>query len=113
MSITLNVQTTMLHTGLLAASGAIRHGFFTRAGGVSGGLYASLNAGVGSHEYRDSKALHLAIGKLPKRQRTALELLKLHEMSLKQASAASGMSIDALKVSAHRAIKALRASFNA
>lgn len=26
----------------------IRHGFFTRAGGVSGGLYASLNVGFGS-----------------------------------------------------------------
>jgi polyphenol oxidase len=28
----------------------IRHGFFTRQGGVSGGLYASLNGGVGSHD---------------------------------------------------------------
>jgi len=31
----------------------IRHGFFTRQGGVSGGLYASLNGGIGS---RDSAA---------------------------------------------------------
>src|SRR5258708_4228766 len=28
----------------------IRHAFFTRAGGVSGGVYASLNAGVGSND---------------------------------------------------------------
>jgi YfiH family protein len=28
----------------------IRHAFFTRKGGVSGGLYASLNSGVGSHD---------------------------------------------------------------
>src|SRR6516164_5316643 len=28
----------------------IRHAFFTRAGGVSGGLYASLNGGVGSQD---------------------------------------------------------------
>src|SRR5271166_2643823 len=28
----------------------IRHGFFTRAGGVSGGLYASLNGGTGSKD---------------------------------------------------------------
>src|SRR5260370_1528503 len=28
----------------------IRHGFFTRAGGVSDGVYASLNAGVGSND---------------------------------------------------------------
>ncbi len=34
---------------LLALSG-IRHGFFTRSGGVSEGLYASLNCGVGSQD---------------------------------------------------------------
>jgi polyphenol oxidase len=28
----------------------IRHGFFTRQGGVSSGLYASLNGGIGSHD---------------------------------------------------------------
>ena len=28
----------------------IRHAFFTRQGGVSGGLYASLNGGIGSHD---------------------------------------------------------------
>src|SRR5580704_8413635 len=28
----------------------IRHAFFTRAGGVSNGLYASLNGGIGSHD---------------------------------------------------------------
>lgn len=32
----------------LDAADSIRHGFFGRAGGVSGGLYASLNAGEGS-----------------------------------------------------------------
>src|ERR1700676_2409940 len=29
---------------------AIRHGFFTREGGVSGGVYASLNCGFGSRD---------------------------------------------------------------
>jgi len=32
----------------LAALAGVRHGFFTRAGGVSGGIYASLNCGLGS-----------------------------------------------------------------
>jgi YfiH family protein len=32
----------------LAAKSGIRHGFFTRHGGVSGGLYDSLNCGLGS-----------------------------------------------------------------
>ena len=34
---------------LLALTG-IRHGFFTRAGGVSGGIYESLNGGTGSRD---------------------------------------------------------------
>ena len=47
--------------------------------------------------------------RLPPRQRQALEALKLREMSLKEAAAASGQSVAALKVNTHRAIKALRA----
>ena len=39
----------------LALSG-ISHAFFTRQGGVSGGLYASLNGGLGSHD----SATHIA-----------------------------------------------------
>ena len=46
---------------------------------------------------------------LPARQRVALEALKLKEMSLVEASAASGQSISALKVNVHRALKSLRA----
>src|SRR5580704_6805173 len=34
----------------LAALPGIRHGFFTRTGGVSQGIYASLNGGLGSHD---------------------------------------------------------------
>jgi len=33
-------------------SGGIRHGFFTRAGGVSGGLFQGLNVGLGSGDDR-------------------------------------------------------------
>lgn len=39
----------MIQSALLRDdTGAIRHGFFTRQGGVSEGLYASLNCGLGS-----------------------------------------------------------------
>jgi RNA polymerase sigma-70 factor (ECF subfamily) len=48
---------------------------------------------------------------LPAGQRQADELLKLREMSLAEASAASGQSVGALKVSLHRAIRALRKRF--
>ncbi len=39
----------MIQADALAMPG-IRHAFFTRAGGVSGGLYASLNGGTGSRD---------------------------------------------------------------
>ncbi len=43
----------MIEAPALAAVPGIRHGFFTRTGGVSPGIYASLNGGIGS---RDSAA---------------------------------------------------------
>jgi RNA polymerase sigma-70 factor, ECF subfamily len=52
--------------------------------------------------------LMTAIAALPEGQRRAIEMLKLKEMSLKEAAALSGQSETALKVSAHRAIKRLR-----
>jgi RNA polymerase sigma-70 factor, ECF subfamily len=55
--------------------------------------------------------VELLLQRLPPRQRQALEALKLKEMSLKEAAAASGQSVAALKVNTHRAIKALRALF--
>jgi len=58
--------------------------------------------------YGDPQALQRAIGGLPPGQRDAIEMLKLKEMSLKEASEASGMSIGALKVATHRAMSALR-----
>ena len=37
-----------LSGNILSESGGVRHGFFTRRGGVSGGVYGSLNCGPGS-----------------------------------------------------------------
>jgi RNA polymerase sigma-70 factor, ECF subfamily len=53
-------------------------------------------------------ALVGAIDKLPPDQRDAIRMLKLKEMSLKEASRASGRSVTALKVATHRAIRNLR-----
>jgi YfiH family protein len=39
-----------LQAASLAALPGVRHGFFTRLGGVSGGIYASLNCGPGSRD---------------------------------------------------------------
>ncbi len=54
------------------------------------------------------RALLDAIEKLPPEQRDAVRMLKLNEMSLKQASQSSGRSIAALKVATHRALANLR-----
>ena len=37
-------------SSLLAAIPGLRHAFFTREGGVSGGIYAGLNGGLGSND---------------------------------------------------------------
>lgn len=39
---------------LLSSLTGIRHGFFTREGGVSSGIYTSLNAGIGSDDATDN-----------------------------------------------------------
>ncbi|MDE5444846.1 sigma-70 family RNA polymerase sigma factor [Bradyrhizobium sp. CSA207] len=63
---------------------------------------ANLEESTNRHE------LEGAIDNLPPRQRQAIRLLKLKEMSLKEAAVASGMSITSLKVNTHRALKSLR-----
>ncbi|WP_197706396.1 sigma-70 family RNA polymerase sigma factor [Magnetospirillum sp. 15-1] len=56
----------------------------------------------------DPQLLARALADLPEGQRRAIHLLKLEERSLKEAAAATGMSVGALKVAVHRGIKALR-----
>src|SRR5262249_62087619 len=41
---------TMLQAASLRALARVRHAFFTREGGVSDGVYASLNGGAGSDD---------------------------------------------------------------
>ena len=56
----------------------------------------------------NKRVLGDAIESLPPGQREAVRLLKLQEMSLQQAAAVSGLSVAALKVAMHRALKNLR-----
>jgi RNA polymerase sigma-70 factor (ECF subfamily) len=58
---------------------------------------------------RSREEIQALLQQLPPRQREAVEALKLRELSLAEASEASGQSVGALKVNAHRAMKALRA----
>jgi len=56
----------------------------------------------------DEAALARAIEQLPPDQRQTIRMLKLNDMSLREASAASGRSIPALKIATHRAVRRLR-----
>ncbi|MGY2492857.1 sigma-70 family RNA polymerase sigma factor [Cupriavidus sp. CP313] len=56
----------------------------------------------------DARLVREAIERLPAGQRDAVRMMKLEEMSLQEAAAASGMSVAALKVATHRAMKRLR-----
>ena len=70
--------------------------------------FSDESANTMTEAYGDPEALRQAILELPPGQRTAIELLKLREMSLKEAAAATGTSIGALKISTYRAMDALR-----
>jgi RNA polymerase sigma-70 factor (ECF subfamily) len=56
-----------------------------------------------------SVLLRAAIADLPPRQREALELTKLQELSVAEAAARTGQSPGAVKVNVHRALRALQA----
>jgi RNA polymerase sigma factor (sigma-70 family) len=61
-----------------------------------------------STELGDADAVREAVRALPEGQRQAIELVKLRELSLKEAAEASGTSVGALKVATHRAMATLR-----
>ena len=69
-------------------------------------------ANIENEEYRDPEELAIAIKGLPEGQRKAIEMLKLREMSLKEAAAASGTTTGSLKISIHRAVLNLRKALN-
>ncbi len=56
----------------------------------------------------DAEVLRAAVARLPDGQRRAIEMTKLQELSLEEASTMSGMSVTAIKVATHRGIRALR-----
>jgi RNA polymerase sigma-70 factor (ECF subfamily) len=69
---------------------------------------ATAAASDNNDDVLDKHRLTEALGGLPPIQRTAVDLLKLKEMSLKEASDATGLSIASLKMATHRALRNLR-----
>jgi RNA polymerase sigma factor (sigma-70 family) len=70
--------------------------------------FAEAAANFASGPAGDVDALRYAVRSLPVKQREAIELLKFRGLSLKDAAAATGMTVGALKVATHRAVAALR-----
>jgi RNA polymerase sigma-70 factor (ECF subfamily) len=70
--------------------------------------FADLGTNTADEGVEDLDVLAQAIRRLPAGQRRAIELLKLREMSLKEASVVSGSTVGALKVASHRAMLSLR-----
>jgi YfiH family protein len=69
----------LIEASSLAALPGIRHGFFTRRGGVSDGIYASLNGGVGSRDAPERVAenrarMAAALAVAPERLITAYQI---------------------------------------
>ena len=69
----------MLQASSLAKLARIRHAFFTRSGGVSQGVYATLNGGVGSDDAPDKVAenrarMAAALGVAPERLITPFQI---------------------------------------
>ncbi|KFB09496.1 peptidoglycan editing factor PgeF [Nitratireductor basaltis] len=71
-----------------AASAGIRHGFFTREGGVSSGIYASLNVGIGSQDDREDVLENRA------RVAAALGVAPDHLVTLHQCHSADAVVVD-------------------
>jgi polyphenol oxidase len=68
-----------VHSSLLSRLPGVRHAFFTRDGGVSEGVYASLNGGTGSNDdqarVRENRArMAAAVGVAPERFLTCYQI---------------------------------------
>ena len=74
-----DLQERLMITAATLALSGIRHGFFTRQGGVSAGVYASLNGGLGSNDAAANVAENRArmaasLGVEPDRLLTAFQI---------------------------------------
>ena len=64
--------------------------------------FSDAGTNIQYESYGDPEALKAAIEALAHGQRRAIEMLRLKEMTLREAAIASGMSVPALKVAVHR-----------
>jgi RNA polymerase sigma-70 factor (ECF subfamily) len=84
-----------------------RRGFRTREI-ASGDLTPEVEPSATHPSSSRTAAVARALGALPTAQREAILLLKVHELSAKEAAAAAGTSVGAIKMRAQRAYETLR-----
>ena len=68
--------------------GDVRHGFFTRRGGASSGVFAGLNCGVGSSDQREVVEINRA------RVADAMDVAPDHLVGVHQIHSATVISVD-------------------
>lgn len=73
-------MTELLRADCLLGLPHIQHGFFTRIGGVSEGIYGSLNCGHGSHDVREAVAENRRRVATALGQRDAAQVLTLYQV---------------------------------
>ncbi len=74
----------------------------------AGETFAADDTNKASEATLDMRAVRQALAQLPPGQREAISLVKLKGLSLRDAAAVTGQTEGAMKLSVHRAIKALR-----
>lgn len=70
--------------------------------------FAADDTNMTSEVSLDMRAVHRAIEQLPAGQRQAIALVKVRGLSMREAAAQTGQTEGAMKLSVHRALKALR-----
>jgi RNA polymerase sigma-70 factor (ECF subfamily) len=70
--------------------------------------FAADDTNMASEVSLDMRAVHRAIEQLPPGQRQAIGLVKMQGLSMREAAAQTGQTEGAMKLSVHRAVKALR-----
>ncbi|HXQ46876.1 MAG TPA: polyphenol oxidase family protein, partial [Caulobacteraceae bacterium] len=95
------VALEVITSPLLSALPGVRHGFFTRVGGASEGIYAGLNAGPGSSDEAEHVAENRAraarwLGVAPARLLTAYQIHSANALTVAEPFAAGPPQGDAL-----------------
>lgn len=79
----------MIQSPELSAVSSIRHAFFTRQGGVSEGIYASLNGGLGSGDARENVVANRAV------MAASLGVAQTHFVNVHQVHSADAVTVTA------------------